>query len=197
MPSLPNPPRLTTLWVDGCGGFGVLTGDAISVGRQGSDINVLADLRRRAGTLHRHGEDWGWTDEAGGTQSSTHWLADDQPIPVGGGVHLSFRRPHPLSSTAVLTIRPPHRFDGHLDGYLLARRVIVIGPTPDCHLQVRHADTPVTLKWNRRGWSFRHDGQMHHLDGGNAVQSGWLGIRAETRPDNEHSTPLKTCPDTP
>jgi len=46
----------------------------------------------------------------------------------------------PLSNSAVLTLRAPHRFDDHIDAVVLTGDSVLIGPGDDCH--IRHRDCP-------------------------------------------------------
>lgn len=177
----------TILWIDGCGGFGLLRERNLRVGREGCDINVLGDLSRHAGNLIRNGEEWGWREadgNLGDPNQVTWWLPTPGKLPLKR-IGVELHRPHPLSSTRVLTVAPPHRLADSLDGMLLVGSVIVVGPTADCHCVVRHADAPIALSVTDDGIRFRHAGENYELHDDQPVRAGWLTIRKQT----VHPTP--------
>lgn len=45
--------------------------------------------------------------------------------------------PTPLSHSAVLTVKPPHRFIGHVDGVILVDQTLLMGAGNDCHIVTR------------------------------------------------------------
>ncbi|MEM9587009.1 MAG: hypothetical protein AAGA03_06975 [Planctomycetota bacterium] len=138
-PAVPHLKRWN-LWVDGCGGFTILDGDRWTLGNAGgdADIRIHADCPRDAATLQRVEDDYFLTCEGkrslcvGGTE-----------IAIPGSARPVFHRPSPLSPTATVQLRPPHRFSGHVDGLVLWAGTLLIGPTSDCHLRV----PSLTSRW--------------------------------------------------
>ncbi len=45
--------------------------------------------------------------------------------------------PSPLSNSAVLAVKPPHRFVGHVDGVILVDQTLLMGAGSDCHIVTR------------------------------------------------------------
>ncbi|MEM8666211.1 MAG: hypothetical protein AAGG48_01760 [Planctomycetota bacterium] len=127
------------LWVDGCGGFLLLSGDRWSVGglSQGprADVCVRADWPRMAGMIERTGEDYFWKDEK--KPSRRELIQSGQVLPVDGSAEMTLQNPSPLSNSAVLRLRAPHRFVDHIDAVVLTGDTVLIGPGADCHIQHR------------------------------------------------------------
>ncbi|MEM9827097.1 MAG: hypothetical protein AAF958_10940 [Planctomycetota bacterium] len=173
--------KRTILWIDACGGFGLLRQPEVRIGREGNDINLMADVSRHAGTLIRRGEDWAWqtSHSTSPKEKRTDWLTLPGKLPLPN-VNIQLSQPHPLSSTTVLRVAPPHRLADSLDGMLLVGSVIVIGPSPDCHCVVRHADSPLTLRVTETGIRFRHAGSQYELSDDQTVRAGWLTVRQQT-----------------
>ncbi|WP_442509568.1 hypothetical protein SH528x_001148 [Novipirellula sp. SH528] len=125
------------LWVDGCGGFLILSGQDWSVGGASSaattDVRIHSDLPRVAGTISRHEDSYFW--DSAEPKMPADLMLSGRPLPIPGSASLIFRQPSPLSRSGVLTLKPPHRFDGHVDGVILADETLLIGSTTDCHVQ--------------------------------------------------------------
>jgi hypothetical protein len=139
------------LWVDGCGGFLLLTGDRWSVGgysdQSVADVCVRSDWPREAGTIQRADSDYFW--EGAGTADRRELITDRQPIPIQGSAVITLLQPSPLSDSAVLAVSPPHRFDQHVDGVILVNETLLVGPTPDCHIRCRESSDRAVI--TRRG----------------------------------------------
>ena len=142
------------LWIDGCGGFLLLTGDRWSVGGLSSDdgladICVRADWPRRAGTIERKGGDYFWR----GTRSKDGYelISSGRPLPIPGSATVTMKLPSPLSNSATLKLNPPHRFNEHVDGVVLVNETLLIGPQPDCHVRCpQSADRAVLTRRGNR-----------------------------------------------
>lgn len=145
------------LWIDGCGGYRLLEGTRWDVGGAAggsADIALLSDWPRHAGAIQWTEEEYYWVDSAGGRD----WLRDGEPLPVDGSAKILFGRPSPLSGSAVLRPVPPHRLAGHVDGVLLFRDTMLIGPGDGCHVRCHHAGSAVVVtrksgRWIARGTS--------------------------------------------
>lgn len=152
------------LWIDGCGGFLMLTQDEVSVGGWRpdgvADISVKADWPRRAGSIVRSGDDYFWTpaqDNAASTPPpvAPSLISDGQPLPVSGTAAVTVAKPSGLSSTAVVQVAPPHRFDGHVDSVLLVRDTVLIGNGRGHHIRHREEDELVVLVWRSNHWRIK------------------------------------------
>lgn len=144
----PTQPRWR-LWVDGSGGFLLLTGDSWSVGglsdRESADVCVRADWPRLAGNIRRDGEDYFWSPRA----AEHELIGSGQVLPISGSASMTLRRPSPLCDSVVLELKPPHRFDQHVDGVVLVNETLLVGPTPDCHIRCRESSDRAVI--TRRG----------------------------------------------
>lgn len=157
------------LWVDRCGGFGLLTDGAIRIGGtrpdSDADVQVAADWRRDEGTLVRHGRDYFWVSRDGKRELAK----DGQPIPIDGSAELVFRTPSPLSGTAVLSLTTPHRFDGHVDQWLLVDRTVLLGPGEQNQIQCSGLATSAVLVFEQDHWRAK---QKSTTSG----QSEWMAL---------------------
>lgn len=182
-PSTPDSPqrvRTWSLWIDGVGGFAIILGDRASIGRMGCDVDVVGDVSRHAGSIVRRGEDWHWSSrESTGEPNSEVWLPESSatssiegasptpmgtPVPVGGSVQLTCRRPSRLSSTIRLDIRAPHRFDHSIDAVFVGDGMILIGPGG--HVSVPLLEAPLVLKPNDGVWQLRRGQHCQSLPAG-------------------------------
>ncbi len=152
---VPQPPASCwRLWIDGCGGFLLVTGEQWSVGGLGrepkADICVQSDWPRFAGQIQRQGGDYFW--QAKDASEPKMLLVDRTPVPVKGPGVMKLGKPTPLSDTAVLTLNAPHRFDQHVDGVVLVRDTLLVGPGSDCHLRCREAEDRAILHLKANQW---------------------------------------------
>jgi hypothetical protein len=155
------PVRSWSLWIDGCGGFGIIDDVTATIGRTGCDVNVIGDVSRLAGCVSRRGEDWYWSPGSTCEKPDADWLTVPGKIPVGGTVLMSCLRPSPLSAMIRLDIAAPHRFDTSIDAVLIGTGVIVIGRGG--HIEATHLETPVILKKDNEHWELRRGQQSVRL----------------------------------
>ena len=148
---VPPPAPRWRLWIDGCGGFLLLSGNSWSVGgltnETGADVCVRADWPRFAGTIERDGADYFWNGAR--SSASRELITSGQPLPVPGSAVATLEQPSPLCDSAVLRLDPPHRFDQHVDGVVLVNETLLVGPSPDCHIRCRESSDRAVL--TRRG----------------------------------------------
>jgi len=159
------------LWIDGCGGYRLVVGSRWKIG--GPDFGVIedadpviriqADVPRIAGELTRVETDYVWQGASGEDADAKPVLVGpDHPIPMVGSARLFLNVPSPLSPSAVLSLDPPHRFSGHVDGVILVTDTVLIGPGRECHvrcpameercvLSVRQPENTTGLAWGRWG----------------------------------------------
>jgi tetratricopeptide (TPR) repeat protein len=150
----PEPPapsadsnRRMIAWVDAVGGFLICLGDQVILGQPspggGADVPILADLSRRHAAIRRDGEGYTLvplqtTKLDGRLLDRPAPLADGNEIELGDGVKLKFRRPHPLSSTAVLEFVSQHRTKPKVDAIVLMAQTCVFSPRQACHVRCRN-----------------------------------------------------------
>ncbi|OUT55663.1 MAG: hypothetical protein CBB71_19415 [Rhodopirellula sp. TMED11] len=143
------------LWIDGCGGFGLLVGNSFTLGQAGSpqlaDVRVRADWPRQAGEIVRSENDYLWHCR----EMPASLLVPGQVVPVAGSAQLQIHVPSSLSQTAVLTLQPPHRFDDHIDRMLLVDQTILIGPEASNHIRCRQLEQSFLLVYRNSHWKLR------------------------------------------
>lgn len=179
------------LWVDGCGGFLLLTGNSWSLGGIASasrsdreitvDIRVQADWPRNAGTIARQDEHYVWTQSQAENEEKPTLIESGKVIPAAGSAKLVLHQPNPLSPTAVLVLEPPHRFADHVDGVLLADQTILIGPSADCHARGSMLTGKVLLVRREEGWFAKAVGEQEFvgLSIGERMELAEVGITLE------------------
>ena len=161
------------LWVDGCGGYLLVTGVQWSVGglsrASNADICVQADWPRMAGQISRRGADYFWQGQSPTDQKIL--LTDGTKVPVDGSALMTLGKPSQLSDTAVLSLNGPHRFDQHVDGVVLVRETILVGPSSDCHLRCRDATDRAILQLKDNQWYAKAGllGDFQRLEAGSRV----------------------------
>ena len=171
------------LWVDGCGGYLLMTGVRWSVGGLSRastvDICVQADWPRLAGQISRRGADYFWQGQRAADQKIL--LTDGTHVPVDGSALMTLGKPSQLSDTAVLSLNGPHRFDQHVDGVVLVRETILVGPGSDCHLRCRDASDRVVLQLKGNQWYAKAGllGDFQRLEVGSRVVLQSLAMTLE------------------
>ena len=171
------------LWVDGCGGYLLMTGVQWSVGGLSCpsivDICVQADWPRLAGQISRQGADYFWQGQRAADQKIL--LTDGTQVPVDGSALMTLGKPSQLSDTAVLSLNGPHRFDQHVDGVVLVRETILVGPGSDCHLRCRDASDRVVLQLKGNQWYAKAGllGDFQRLEVGSRVLLQSLAMTLE------------------
>jgi tetratricopeptide (TPR) repeat protein len=145
--SEPGANRRMIAWVDAVGGYLICLGDQVILGQPspggGADVPILADLSRRHAAVRRDGEGYTLvplqaTKLDGRLLDQPAPLADGNEIELGDGVKLKFRRPHPLSSTAVLEFVSKHRTKPKVDAIVLMAQTCVFSPRQACHVRCRN-----------------------------------------------------------
>ncbi|MCC6492250.1 MAG: FHA domain-containing protein [Pirellulales bacterium] len=133
-------------WIDEVGGFLICTGDEVVIGQPsgegGVDVPILGDLSRRHAVIRRDREAYVLTplhrtSVDGRPITEPTVLRDKSTIRLGDGVELRFRKPHALSSTAVLEIASRHRTDPAVDGIILMSESCILGPQSHSHIRCR------------------------------------------------------------
>ena len=166
------------LWVDGSGGYLLLTGNRWTLGgvsdHSVADVRVRADWPRLAGKVEREGGDYFWCDmyTKGCIPKDRSLVTHGQVLPIAGSASVKLSQPSPLTATAVLDLSPPHRFDEHVDRVILVADTLLIGPSAECHIrcdQTKAAEigpgAPERLIMTRRGdrWLAGPAGDLQEL----------------------------------
>ncbi len=143
-----SPTTAWRLWIDRCGGYGLLTGDRLTLGGsragEATDIQVRCDWRRREGVLTRRQGDYFWS-AADFDPPDDHLIASEAVFPIQGSAVLRLKKPSVLSGSAVLSLDPPHRFENHIDQILLVDQTVLIGPSSSDHIRSTAVDTSAVL----------------------------------------------------
>lgn len=158
------------LWVDGVGGYLVTLADELTIGRPtsesrgGPNLPVLADLSSTHAKLARVGGGHVLTPYAdamvnGRPIEGPTLISDGATISLGS-VELAFRRPHALSSSAVLTVESGHRTAPASDGVLLMAESCVLGPKPHSHIRCNDWEAETLLFRGPRGLVCRSTGDL-------------------------------------
>ena len=150
--------RRWRVWVDRGGGFDVWQGDQFTIGGAGGDppaeLAVRCGWPRRVARLLR---------TPTGDQLETDPLAtvcplrDEQRLPLerrgsvgDAGPQLDYRRPSPLSRSAVITVAPPYRWVSPVDATILFDQTLLIGPEPFNHIRVARLSSQEWVLFRRR-----------------------------------------------
>jgi len=144
------------LWVDAVGGYWVCLGDVVTLGQPGVDmvdVPILGDLSQQHAKIRRDGEAYlleplREVRVDGRRVTGEASLVDGSIIHLGGGVRLSFRRPHVLSATARLDFLSRHHTQPSVDAVLLLADSCVLGPRPHSHVVCRQWQDDVVLYRN-------------------------------------------------
>ena len=138
-----------------------------------ADICVRADLPRQAGSIERVGGDYFWEDAQDNERRDL--ISNGHTLAIQGSAQLTLRQPSALCDSAVLSLKPPHRFDQHVDAVVLANETVLVGPSPDCHIRCRDSVDRAVLIRRENQW---------------LAKAGLAGTPEKLRPG--HRTMLKT-----
>ena len=143
------------LWIDGCGGYLLLTGTQWSVGGLSqattADICVRADWPRSAGSIERIDGDYFW--QGRNSSDAKVLLTSGTPMPVPG--------------SAVMTLDQPSQ---------------LIGSGNECHLRCRDASERAILQLKENQWYAKSglSGDFYRLDPGHRLVLQSLAMTLET-----------------
>ncbi|REJ70218.1 MAG: FHA domain-containing protein [Planctomycetota bacterium] len=174
--------RHFVIWMDAVGGFLVCRGDHVHLGQavpgNRVDVPLQADISRHHASIRRDQEGYLLLPNArvlldGQLIAQPTTLCDGQEIDLGGAVKLEFRRPHPLSATARLTVKSHHRLSPPVDAVLLLADSCVIGPATTSHIVARQMTSEAVL-FEQDGKLAMRGAQPLTIDGTEHVQPGLL-----------------------
>ncbi len=149
------------LWIDGIGGYAMCSAEGFQFGSAASnsaDASVFADIPANAFSIATVQESTILTPEVNGV--SVNGRSIERPcilkhldrIEILGRVGLLYRRPNPLSQTAMLTLLTRHRWNHHVDGVVLMSHCCVIGGTTKAHIFNPHSDKEWLLTRESNQW---------------------------------------------
>jgi len=131
------------IWVDGVGGFLICCGLKNKIGQAIPDSDVTIPLRGDLNLVHAEIETVqdrhlvhpiGPVSVDGYELQEPAVLIHGQTIQLGSAVAVGYRKPHPLSSTAVLDFVSRHRTFPWSDAALIAGDTIVLGGQSRNHI---------------------------------------------------------------
>ncbi len=187
-------------WIDDVGGYLICLGDEVILGQPtgpgGAEIPILADLSRRHATIHREREAYIITpihhvSIDGNELKGPQVVKNNALIELGESVRLRFRKPHALSSTAVLTLESHHKTEPAVDGIVLMSESCVLGSQPQSHIPCRGWTDDLVLFRRGEDLQFRTAASVSvtNHDGDPAPKSTKTGsgiITHNTRIDGEN-----------
>jgi hypothetical protein len=139
---------------------------------------VRADWPRYAGKIVRQSADYFWHANQ---QEKGVLVQSGKPLPIGGSARMTLACPSPLSNSATLTLRGPHRFDGHVDGVVLVDQLLLIGPSLDCHIRASDTEDQVILLRREGQWQskLKNQDQLHEFPPGKRITVGMAAMTLE------------------
>ncbi len=183
------------LWIDGVGGFLLLTDPRVWIGGLSQTgphgIRLQADLPSRAAVFKRIAGTYTLRPADSPTWVDTHQLSqtavlgNSHRVRCGQSTEFQFCKPHPLSGSARLTMYGRVRFSPAVDGALLLDDTLVIGPTAACHVHAPLADQSIVIARRNDQWLAKLlDADIHdskRFDAGSHQSLGGLNWTLETR----------------
>ena len=169
------------LWVDAVGGFLLTAEDQVSLGQarpdKPADIMIQADLSGRHACIRREGEDYVIQPLAvvcinGQPIVKAQPISDGDIIGLGASVQLRFRKPHPLSNTALLEVISGQRFQPAVDAIILMGETCLLGPHSSNHVSCAHWDDKLVLSRADSGRLRFRAGQRVAIDGQDVGDKG-------------------------
>ena len=185
-PPLPNSSPVTDviLHVDGAGGFRVVDRPIVSIGPVSSsrrvDVPLLADATLPTITIARSEEDYF-------LHSAQPVLVNDRPttstllssgdrIGLGPRCRITFRRPSPASTSAVLDLSGTRLPQADVRHIVLMDREMIVGPGAAAHIRSDELDAPAVIQRRDGQLVCRAQGKTTPLQPGAHVQVGPIGL---------------------
>jgi hypothetical protein len=155
------------LWIDGVGGYLLSLSHRVTIGKAVADAKVdvplIADVSRHHATIQRDPE--GYFLEAVRKVQVNAVAIDKALLRSGdritlGSCQLQFWQPAPVSTSARLDLVSGHRFAQPVQAVLLMADTLVIGPSPQSHVQVADMTQPLILYRGKAGLAARWAGNL-------------------------------------
>jgi hypothetical protein len=168
------------IWVDGVGGYMVCADEVNSIGQATQKNDVAIPI---SGDIHQvHAKiqtaDSGHLLLPVGPVSidqtavlEPQLLTDNRTFEMGESVSLRYCKPHPWSTTAVISFESRNRTWPWSDAVLIAGNTIILGPNAQSHIRCTRWEHEVILlrrdgKWQCRSFAdFTIDGQSIEMEG--------------------------------
>ena len=172
------------LHVDGVGGFRVIDRSAITIGPVSSsrpvDLPLMADAGLPTITITRSDDDYF-------LQSARPVLVNDKPVTgkllahgdrigLGPRCRITFRRPSPASSSAVLDLSGTRLPQGDVRHVILMDRELIVGPGASAHIRSDDLASPAVIHRRDGRLVCRADGSSTELAPGIHVSLGSVGL---------------------
>lgn len=168
------------IWVDGVGGYLVCADVENSIGQATQENEVTIPISGDIHQLHARiqSADNGHLLHPVGPVSigqqavlEPQLLADNRTFEMGESVSLRYCKPHPWSTTAVVSFESRNRTFPWSDAVIIAGNTIVLGPNPQSHIRCARWEHEVILlrrdnKWHCRSFAdFAIDGNSIEMEG--------------------------------
>jgi hypothetical protein len=182
----PDPiPQRYLLWIDGVGGYLVCMGSRITLGQATPEANVdvplFADVSRLHATLTRDNEGYMLEGvrsvQVNGEPVKKVLLRPNDRIKLGGGCHLQFRQPAPVSTSARLDITSGHRLPLTVNAVLLMADTLLLGPGSHVHVEMPDCKQMIVLYRHKDALGIRCPGEFM-LNGERCRERSLLGGHA-------------------
>ncbi|MSR32501.1 MAG: hypothetical protein EXR99_13460 [Gemmataceae bacterium] len=157
------------LWIDGVGGYLVLSGDHITIGHAGPDQTAnlpwVADIAGIHATFQRESEGFSLIPHQfltldGQPLEGPGKLGADTVITLGKKCKFRFLLPVPGSLTARLQPLSTHRPPVPVDGVLFMSQSLALGKKEPAHIRVPELEKPLVLYRSGNSLNFRSEGMI-------------------------------------
>lgn len=187
LPRTPAKPATATdviLHVDGAGGFRVIDRPIVSIGPVSSsrpvDVPLMADALLPVITITRSEEDYFLHSAqpvlVNDKPATSKLLASGDRIGLGPRCRITFRRPSPASSTAVLDLSGTRLPQADVRHVVLMDREMIVGPGASAHVRADDLDAPAVIQRRDGRLVCRNQGNTSELTPGAHVQVGPIGL---------------------
>lgn len=180
------------LHVDGAGSFRVIGRPSLTLGpistSRNIDVPLAIDSASPAITISRTDDDYflraGAPVSVNGNPTTSRLLASGDKISIGSRCRITFLRPSPASSTAVLDLCDARPAAANLRSVVLMDREIIIGPGSTDHIRAADLADKAILQRRGAGFAVRYAGKTVDLTPDTPINLGpvHLVISGEQRP---------------
>lgn len=168
------------IWVDGVGGFLVCADSSNSIGQATQQNDVSIPISGDIQQVHAkiQSDDTGHLLHPVGPVSvdqqpvlEPQLLTDNRTFEMGDSVSLRYCKPHPWSTTAVISFESRNRTYPWSDAVLIAGNTIILGPNAQSHIRCTRWEHEVILlrrddQWHCRSYAdFTIDGETIEMEG--------------------------------
>lgn len=171
------------IWVDGVGGYLVCADDLNSIGQATEQNDVAIPISGDIHQLHARiqSADNGHLLHPVGPVFieqqpvlEAQLLTDNRTFEMGESVSLRYCKPHPWSTSAVISFESRNRTYPWSDGVLIAGNTIILGPNAQSHIRCTRWEHEVILLRRDKQWHCRSFADFT-IDGNSVDMEGELG----------------------